>query len=300
MLRVRFHGRGGHGIKTASRILGTAAFLCGLQAQDSPLYGAERRGAPVAASTRIDHEPIRERGIIPDPDLILVADETLLADPAAGVLTGQATASLLFVNSARKGPVLAEQGAVSCPVATRDLTDLVLKIIGKGSALSAVLGAAACALAGLRSWDLVRRAVQEEFADLRLSPEAAARNLEAAGMVLESLPAARLREAAPSAAGSGVLAAPAHLSGPEGFPVIHAPGNSCLRHTGTWRVFRPVIDRAVCTRCGICFALCPDGAITLDAAAGPVIDYDHCKGCMTCRRECPLHCIHEEQEVRAW
>ncbi|MFQ5836162.1 MAG: pyruvate ferredoxin oxidoreductase, partial [bacterium] len=27
MIRVRFHGRGGQGIKTASRILGTAAFL---------------------------------------------------------------------------------------------------------------------------------------------------------------------------------------------------------------------------------------------------------------------------------
>lgn len=83
MLRIPFHGRGGHGIKTASRIVGTAAFLSGLQAQDSPVYGAERRGAALSAFTRIDTQPICERGAIVDPDLILVADETLLADPAS-------------------------------------------------------------------------------------------------------------------------------------------------------------------------------------------------------------------------
>jgi len=74
MLRIRFHGRGGHGIKTSSRILGTAAFLSGKQAQDCPVYGAERRGAPIAAFTRIDDQPIVERGGIADPDLILIAD----------------------------------------------------------------------------------------------------------------------------------------------------------------------------------------------------------------------------------
>ena len=47
MLRVRLHGRGGQGIKTASQILGSAAFLAGHQAQDFPLYGAERRGTAV-------------------------------------------------------------------------------------------------------------------------------------------------------------------------------------------------------------------------------------------------------------
>jgi hypothetical protein len=40
MRAVRFHGRGGQGAKTASRILGTAAYLEGFMAQDSPIYGA--------------------------------------------------------------------------------------------------------------------------------------------------------------------------------------------------------------------------------------------------------------------
>jgi uncharacterized protein (DUF2267 family) len=82
MIRVRFHGRGGQGMKTASRIVGTAAFLDGWLSQDSPVYGAERRGAPTAAFVRIAHAPIRERGVIATPDLVVVADDTLLDDPA--------------------------------------------------------------------------------------------------------------------------------------------------------------------------------------------------------------------------
>ena len=46
MYRIRFHGRGGQGMKTASRILGSAAFAAGWHVQDAPVYGAERRGAP--------------------------------------------------------------------------------------------------------------------------------------------------------------------------------------------------------------------------------------------------------------
>src|SRR6266545_4837640 len=80
MLRIRFHGRGGQGMKTASRIVGTAAFWEGRYAQDSPIYGAERRGAPMVALTRIADEPILERGLIATPDLVVVADETLLED----------------------------------------------------------------------------------------------------------------------------------------------------------------------------------------------------------------------------
>ena len=68
MLRIRFHGRGGQGMKTASRILGAAAFHAGCVVQDAPVYGAERRGAPMAAFTRIAHAPILERGAIMQAD----------------------------------------------------------------------------------------------------------------------------------------------------------------------------------------------------------------------------------------
>src|SRR5215472_15027389 len=88
MLRIRFHGRGGQGMKTASRILGSAAFHAGLVVQDAPVYGAERRGASMTAFTRIAHTPILERGAIVQADLVVVADDTLLTEPTAQPLAG--------------------------------------------------------------------------------------------------------------------------------------------------------------------------------------------------------------------
>ena len=78
MFRIRFHGRGGQGMKTASRILGTAFFLAGYEVQDAPRYGAERRGAPIFAYVRADKNKINERGIIVHPDLLVVADDSLV------------------------------------------------------------------------------------------------------------------------------------------------------------------------------------------------------------------------------
>ena len=69
MYRIRFHGRGGQGMKTASRILGSAFFAEGFEVQDAPRYGAERRGAPIFAYVRAARYPIHERGIITRPDL---------------------------------------------------------------------------------------------------------------------------------------------------------------------------------------------------------------------------------------
>jgi 2-oxoacid:acceptor oxidoreductase delta subunit (pyruvate/2-ketoisovalerate family) len=70
-----------------------------------------------------------------------------------------------------------------------------------------------------------------------------------------------------------------------------------LRHTDGWRVYRPLIDRPHCTRCFLCFALCPEGAIHLDADNYPIIDYDHCKGCLVCVAECPPQVISAVREA---
>ena len=46
--------------------------------------------------------------------------------------------------------------------------------------------------------------------------------------------------------------------------------------------------------------MCPDGAVALDRDGYPVIDYDHCKGCMICRELCPLEAIETKRETQAW
>ena len=56
--------------------------------------------------------------------------------------------------------------------------------------------------------------------------------------------------------------------------------------TGSWRTFRPVIDRAKCTKCNVCWKYCPDVAISLDAEGWPVVSLEACKGCGICAEEC--------------
>lgn len=69
--------------------------------------------------------------------------------------------------------------------------------------------------------------------------------------------------------------------------LILEPGNSINYKTGGWRVFKPVHDPTKCTSCLICWIYCPDAAVILKNGKFEKFDYDHCKGCGICARECP-------------
>jgi pyruvate ferredoxin oxidoreductase gamma subunit len=315
MFRVRFHGRGGHGIKTASRIVGTAAFLAGYHAQDSPVYGAERRGAAITAFTRIDQTPILERGLIDRPDLIVVADETLLDDAMAGVLVGQNAASAVFVNAdssnlgqasslpfvsveGRQAGSLSQKYGIRPQLVTFDVTGLTLNVLGKASALSAGVGAVAVRLLGVIPEDRLVEAIREELGYLDLAPELIEKNVRIASEVFAALrPVEFRRVEQPSRA---AVVSIGYESPLRGTPSIFAAGNAAERHTGSWRLVRPEINYDRCTRCGICFVRCPDGAISLDDQGYPIIDFDHCKGCGICWEVCPVAGIAKRKEVRAW
>ena len=96
-IRLRWHGRGGQGVVTASRIAAEAALQAGLYPQSLPDFGAERSGAPIAAHTRIDHEPPVDRGSITDPTTVIVLDASLLGQ--VNVAAGLAADGLVLVNS---------------------------------------------------------------------------------------------------------------------------------------------------------------------------------------------------------
>ncbi len=297
MIRIRFHGRGGHGVKTASRIVGTAAFLAGYQVQDSPIYGAERRGAPVTAFTRIDTTSILERGVIIQPDLIICGDETLLESPATGVLSGAENASAVFINTGNLEALKAKV-KVEAPTVALDITQRTFDRIGKASALSVGLGAAAGRLSGLMTSEQLRDGVRTELEELGLDAPMIEKNLLLAAEVYEGLEKVTMRHGTVSAKEA------IHDMGYDhvllGTPSILAPGNAEVRQTGSWRVERPEIDYEHCTRCGLCFVKCPDGAISLDEQGYPVIDYEHCKGCLICLEQCPRHSIVSKKEVRSW
>ncbi len=289
MLRVRFHGRGGQGIKTASQVLGTAAFLSGFQAQDFPLYGAERRGAPIVAFTRIDKEPILERGPVAFPDLILVGDETLLEDSQAAPACGADALTTLLVNSTKAPNSLKDKlNLLTMPV-TCGLTKLCLKHLNAGMILSTALAAAAARLTGLIPLNHLLEAVEIELAEF--SPEQLQKNLDLVREVFELLNPVVFQEREEAGLFPSKLMALEQQEVRDAAPLITATGNMNLRKTGNWRIHRPEIDYEECNHCMICYARCPEGVIKEDAEGKPEIDYDHCKGCMICAQECPKHAI---------
>jgi pyruvate ferredoxin oxidoreductase gamma subunit len=300
MYRIRLHGRGGQGMKTASRILGSALFARGFEVQDAPRYGAERRGAPIFAYVRAAREPIHERGVITHPDLVVVADETLVPVPAAGVLLGVAEQTLLVLRSAEPADLWRERLKLPGPV--------VVLPGGAGERaelrfVGAECAAGAARLLGCVPLETLEAAIREELADMGDAVVAA--NLERARATWAAIPddAPRVVEGpdlAPlPAEGLDWIEVPfegARISAPD----IHGAATSVQVRTGLWRTVRPVIDHDRCRGCHwVCSTLCPDGAIVVDEEDRPQIDYDHCKGCMICVAVCPPHAIAAVPESEA-
>ncbi len=90
MIEIRIHGRGGQGAVIASKLLVTAAAREGKKVQAFPFFGAERRGAPVAAFARINDKKIRLHSEVYNPDWVIVLDPVLykLIDITAGLKEG--------------------------------------------------------------------------------------------------------------------------------------------------------------------------------------------------------------------
>jgi len=294
MYRIRFHGRGGQGMKTASRILGSAFFLEGFEVQDAPRYGAERRGAPIFAYVRASSKAINERGIIQHPDLVVVADDSLVPVPAAAVMQGLDAHTTLLINSHTNAADWLHRLNLAGPVlilpATEEVEDRAeLPFIG-----TACAGAAA-RLVGVVSRDALAGAIQAELG--ALGSQLVEKNTKIA------LHAYDLMELHAGTVTEGKAHSASDYSRPDwvsmtvedvgrAAPSIHAAATSVEVKTGLWRTLRPVIDYDRCSRCWwVCSTFCPDSAIAVDAQGRPDIDYDHCKGCLICVAKCPPHAI---------
>ncbi len=90
MVEIRWHGRGGQGVKTAATMLAEAALNEGKHSQGFPEYGPERMGAPVRGYTRLSAEPIVVHCSIQNPQVVVVLDPTLLVSEnvAEGLIEG--------------------------------------------------------------------------------------------------------------------------------------------------------------------------------------------------------------------
>ncbi|MEK6960224.1 MAG: 2-oxoacid:acceptor oxidoreductase family protein [Nanoarchaeota archaeon] len=140
MYEVRIHGRGGQGAVTAANMLAIAAFKEGKDVQAFPIFGVERRGAPVAAFLRIDDKPIDIKSPIHEPDAVVVLDPTLLQ--TVDVTQGLKKGGHIIINTSKDSSAFALDGYL---VHTVDATSIALEngLGGKTNPIvnTAILGA---------------------------------------------------------------------------------------------------------------------------------------------------------------
>jgi pyruvate ferredoxin oxidoreductase gamma subunit len=135
MLEIRIHGRGGQGNVVAAYLLASAAIDGGRYAQAFPAFGAERRGAPVAAFVRIDANPIRRRCQVREPAFLIVQDPALM--DVQGTLSGLQPRGTVLVD----GPALKVDDSGDNEVIAMPATRLAMEHIGRPVPNTALLAA---------------------------------------------------------------------------------------------------------------------------------------------------------------
>ena len=171
---IRWHGRGGQGAVTAARIVAEAAYLKGYRGVTAaPSFGAERRGVPVSASTRISREPILILSQVAEPDIVVVLDQTLLAYPE--VTDGMHPDGWLIVNTNHLPQDLGFNGRLSTVTvdATSICRELGLVLAGLTLVNIAILGAFARAT-GLVDVESITHVLKERFSGKALDANLAA------------------------------------------------------------------------------------------------------------------------------
>ncbi len=157
MLEIRFHGRAGQGIVTAAELLASAVAKEGKFSQAFPFFGSEKRGPPVTSYLRIDSKPISIHEEIEEPDVVVVAEPSILSEvkPDAG-LKGE---SLLIVNYPRDKSELKLHAKRLYAV---NGTEIAVKYFGKPITNTIMLGAL-CKIYPIVKLESLIEAINERF-----------------------------------------------------------------------------------------------------------------------------------------
>lgn len=160
MIEVRWHGRGGQGAVTSVELLAVAAIDAGKYAQGFPSFGPERRGAPVAAFTRIDDKKINKRSGIYKPDVVLVLDASLIG--LVNVLEGLKPEGKLIVNTYKTQDEIRQALNYSGTLAIVDGTGIARKEMGVPIANTTMIGAL-LKVTGIMELDAMKESIEHRF-----------------------------------------------------------------------------------------------------------------------------------------
>jgi len=136
-MEIRLHGRGGQGAAIASGMLVSAFTQEGKYTCGFPMFGFERRGAPVTSFARFSDRPVREKTMIYQPDCLIVLDTAQLSRPA--IYSGFKPGGTIVANTPK-----APEGKPHDNVKTYgwvDATTIAIEEIGIPAINTCILGA---------------------------------------------------------------------------------------------------------------------------------------------------------------
>ena len=165
LFEIRFHGRGGQGAVTGAKILGDATRMEKKHFQAFAHYGAERRGAPVMAFTRVADATIRLHSYIYEPEAVVILDETLIDNPT--VQTGVKNGTFMVINSPRQPQDFTPEMKVKLSTvdATKIALDEGILVAGIAVVNTIMLGAVARAT-NIVTIESVKKAIRKGLAGL--------------------------------------------------------------------------------------------------------------------------------------
>jgi len=160
LVEIRWHGRGGQGIVSVSRLLAEAALIEKKYVQAFPEFGPERAGAPVQGFTRISDEPISIHSQIYSPNIVVVVDPTLLGNKVTSGLTKDGT---IVANTELAPNELSKILSISdAHVYAVNARRIALNVLGRPIYNTAMLGAL-IRVAPLTSFESISKAVKARF-----------------------------------------------------------------------------------------------------------------------------------------
>lgn len=183
IIEVFFHGRGGQTAVTASELLSKIAFEKGFADTIAiPIIGAERRGAPIMAFTKISkNKRIKTYDSVKEPDYMVIFDSSLLEMERIKATIKEGV--ILIVNS--KKPLDKSQFPSNVRIFTVDATGICIKkgfMHSSGAILNIPMLGAFGKVTGYYDIDVMESVIRREFGDKKIQ-----KNLEVARDAYESV-----------------------------------------------------------------------------------------------------------------
>ena len=161
-VEIRWHGRGGQGTVTAAKVLADTCLSGGRYVQAFPEYGPERAGAPLRAYNRISSKKLRMHCPVLEPDIVAVADATLL--DSINTAEGAKDNTIFIVNTSKDPKEIKQKlkAGQNQKVFSLDATKIAIECFGRALPNAPMLGAV-CKITGLITLEHLLEDVKKSF-----------------------------------------------------------------------------------------------------------------------------------------